>query len=192
MPSSDPTPKIIWTRPVANPRYSRGTERMIAVWLGVLKKPWPIPVQASSSAGRLQCESTFSTTPIAKPTMITDSPIDAGIIGPIRSVSSPASAARLIVNTGAERNRSQMTDGGRAPARSHAPAARPHRRQDDPRDAEGNEEEEDPAPVQQVDHQPAERRAEQQAAVKGHRHEPVGPALGALRHRLHGQHARRG
>src|SRR5207244_5394271 len=85
MPSSDPTPKIIWTRPVANPRYSRGTEPMIAVWLGVLKKPWPIPVQASSSAGRLQCESTFSTTPIAKPTMITDSPIDAGIIGPIRS-----------------------------------------------------------------------------------------------------------
>src|SRR3989442_3403896 len=94
IPSSDPTPNTICTRPVANPRYSRGTEPMMAVWLGVLKKPWPIPVQASSSAGRLQCESTLRRIPMTKPAMITDKPIEAGRPRPMRSVSPAAREAR--------------------------------------------------------------------------------------------------
>ena len=96
--------------PVAKPRYSLGTEPMIAAWFGVLKNPEPTPRSAIMSVGRIQWESTRRKSPMAKALIVARTPIDAGTRGPIRSVSRPLTVARPIVSTGAARKISPMND----------------------------------------------------------------------------------
>src|SRR5262249_60396711 len=76
IPSSDPTPKSVCTIPVANPRYSRGTETMIAVWLGALKNPDPSPVRTRSAAGQIQLERIVRNGPMAKAEDVDRPPIE--------------------------------------------------------------------------------------------------------------------
>ena len=111
IPSSEPIPNSVWTIPVAKPRYCRGTEPMIAVWLGALKNPAPRPVSPSSTAGQSQLESGFKTRPTVKAASVTSTPIDAGTRGPIRSVKSPLTFAQAMVKTGAARKTRPMNDG---------------------------------------------------------------------------------
>src|SRR4029450_6593656 len=74
IPSRDEIPKMVWTMPVAKPRYSRGTEPRIAAWFGVLKKPDPTPTRAIMVAGRSQGESTRRKSPIAKARIVARTP----------------------------------------------------------------------------------------------------------------------
>ena len=104
-------PKMVWTIPVAKPRYSRGTEPMIAAWFGVLKNPEPTPTSAIMLAGSIQCESVLRKPPMAKAPRVARTPIEAGARGPIRSVSWPLTVASPIVKTGAARKMSPMSDG---------------------------------------------------------------------------------
>ena len=90
-----------------------------------------------------------------------------------------------------EERRAEVIDGRRAGGRGRAALRRSQDREDDAERAHRHQQEEDPAPVHQIDHQPAERRADQEPAVERHRHVAVGAPGGALVHRLHGQHARR-
>src|SRR5207249_8214231 len=62
------------------------------------------------SVGRIQWESTRRKSPMKKAPIVARTPIDAGIRGPIRSVSRPLTVARPIVSTGAARKISPMTD----------------------------------------------------------------------------------
>ena len=104
-------PNSVWTIPVAKPRYSLGTDATIAVWFGVLKSPEPSPNDAITSVGSIQWESVLSNKPTAKAVIVIRTPIEAGIRGPIRSVSWPLTGASAIVKMGAARKMSPMNDG---------------------------------------------------------------------------------
>src|SRR5205814_4685387 len=54
---------------------------------------------------------------------------------------------------------------------------------------DGHQEEEDPPPAHDVDHQSADRRPEEEAAVEGHGHEAVGAPGRAFRHGFHREDA---
>ena len=67
-------------------------------------------MSAIISVGRIQWESTRRKSPMAKALSVARTPIDAGIRGPMRSVSRPLTAASPIVKTGAARKISPMND----------------------------------------------------------------------------------
>jgi len=62
------------------------------------------------SVGRIQWESTLKNSPIAKALIVASTPIEAGMRGPIRSVSRPLTAASPIVKIGAARKMSPMNE----------------------------------------------------------------------------------
>ena len=89
-----------------------------------------------------------------------------------------------------QERRADVVDGDRPGSPLRAPPPSSQDGQRDPGRRDGDQEEEDPPPAHEIDEDSADRRPEQEARVKGHRHVSARPPLRALGHGLDRQHAR--
>src|SRR5258706_147259 len=125
-----------------------------------LKIPLATPLQAITRVGRSQCESGRKSPPLRQPRGRKPTP--------------------TVVGT-----RARVPTGGGRPRRPRAPEAR--QRQRGAGEAQRHEGKKRPAPAQKIDHEAAERGAEQKARVVRGRHEALRPARHLFGHRLGGE-----